>query len=423
MKKYVNSILVLSLLGCVTSVFSQSFTTAQYKKAAWITTRFYGAQRSSDSTKTPTNWLLLNHTAAGNTGFDFYSDADGSYSLAGGWSDCGDNVKFGQTQYYSAYMLLKGYDLWPAGYYDYYSQNYTAYNAAQDFSWEGAHHDPDGIPDILNEVKYATDYFIRCARNGSTFYYQVGDGAKDHNLWITTVLKATETNANGGEPRNVYKNPADASMASFCGATLALMSRKFRQYDSAYADTCLTHAKYAYAYAKAHPGTAPDADGGFYGANAKWQDDYASMCTELFYATNDSSYRTEALSYAGNLGTYGYCFGYNNNDDIAAYNLATLGNTTSATLLDNFAAGYKSDVDANGIYQGGNATWGPLRYNANAAFIVALDNLYHGVTAVDSFIYKQIHYFNTNRYFRTFFCSWFQCNISVTSSSSKHLFK
>jgi len=395
MKRSFYFFLLLSFTVNTTKVISQAFNTADYTKAAWMTCRFYGGQRSSTISKTPTNWLLLNH----GVGYDFYSDADNGYSVAGGWSDCGDNVRFGQTQYYSAYMLLKGYDLWPNGYGDYYSQNYAGYNAAQDFTWEGGHHDPDGIPDILNEVKYATDYFILCTRNSTTFYYQVGDGSYDHTVWVTTVKKATEAISNGGCPRNVYKNPKDASMASFCGATLALMSRKYRQYDSVYADTCLAHALLAYAYAKAHPGTAGNADvngSSFYGANAKWQDDYATMCTELYYATNDTSYKTEALSYAGNLSTYNYCFGYNNNDDIAAYNLATLGSSSAATLLDKFASGYKTDVDANGIYQGGNTSWGPLRYNANSAFIVAIDNLYHGITAVDPFIYKQIDFIMGN---------------------------
>ena len=57
---------------------------------------------------------------------------------------------------------------------------------------------------------------------------------------------------------------------------------------------------------------------------------------------------------------------------------------------------YKGNVDGNGIYQGGNTTWGPLRYNANSAFVIALDNLYHGTTTVDQFIYKQIDFIMGN---------------------------
>jgi len=387
MKKSFYLLLVLSFYG-IGSVFAQTFTTTDYKKAEWMTARFYGAQRASTKTGGPHNWLLMNH----GTGIDFNNDNDGGYDLTGGWFDCGDHPMFGQTQFYSAYILLKGYDLWPAGYADYYSQDYAGYNKIQNFNWEGNGHDPDGIPDILNEVKYATDFFIKASRSKTQFYSQKGQGNADHKHWVTSVHMSTFATAEGGQPRVMYGNVIDASMASFCGATLALMSRVYRSYDSAYADTCLNHALNAYAYAKANPGTAGSPEGSFYGANAKWQDDYASMCTELYYATKDVKYKTEALSYEAYLSNHNFCFGYSNNDDIAAYNLATLGSTVSATLLDNLASIYKSNVDANGIYSGGDKTWGTLRYNGNSAFVVALNNIFKKVTTVDPFIYKQIDY-------------------------------
>jgi len=387
MKKCFNLLVLLSIT-VNTTVLSQVFTTADYKKAEWMTARFYGAQRSSLKTGESTNWLLMNH----GTGKDFTNDNDGGYDLSGGWFDCGDHPMFGQTQFYSAYILLKGYELWPAGYGDYYSQNYAGYNKTQNFNWAGSGHDPDNIPDILNEVKYATDFFIKTTRSATIFYSQKGQGNADHKHWVTAVKMATLGTADGGQPRVMYSNLKDASMASFCGATLALMSRIYRKYDTAYADTCLAHALFAYAYAKANPGTAGSPEGAFYGANAKWQDDYASMCTELYYATTDAKYKTEALSYEGSLTNHNYCFGYNNNDDIAAYNLATLGSAHAATLLDNFATMYKGSVDANGLFTGGDKTWGTLRYNANAAFIVAVNNVFKKTSGVDPFIYKQIDY-------------------------------
>ena len=104
MKRLYTFIVFFYLVIISTQIFSQVYTTADYRKAAWITCRFYGAQRSTQSNKTPSNWLLLNHGNA----IDFYADASSGYDVSGGWSDCGDNVKFGQTQFYSAYMLLKG---------------------------------------------------------------------------------------------------------------------------------------------------------------------------------------------------------------------------------------------------------------------------------------------------------------------------
>ena len=388
MKRYIISISFLITVFCSVNVFSQTFKTADYQKAEWMTARFYGAQRASLKTGTTSNWLLQNHSTAS----DFNNDNDAGYDLTGGWFDCGDHPMFGQTSFYSAYVLLKGYDLWPAGYGDYYSQNYAGYFKAQNYNWEGTGHDPDGIPDILNEVKYSTDFFIKASRSATQFYSQKGQGNADHKHWITSVKMATLGTADGGQPRVMYGNVNDASMASFCSATLALMSRKYRSIDTAYANTCLTHALYAYAYAKAHQATAGSPENAFYGANAKWQDDYVCMCTELYYATNDAKYKTEALSYEANVSNHNYCFGYSNNDDIAAYNLATLGSTKAAALLNSFATTYKGAVNANGLYTGGDATWGTLRYNGNSAFVVAMNMVFTKTTGVDPFIYKQVDY-------------------------------
>jgi len=382
-------LLLLSTYICTPFINAQTFNTGEYKKAEWMTARFYGAQRASMKGYAPANWMLLNH----GTGIDFDNDNDAGYDLTGGWYDCGDHPMYGQTQFYSAYVLLKGYDLWPAGYGDYYSQNYAGYNAAQNFNWEGPGHDPDGIPDILNEVKYATDFFIRCTRSGTQFYSQKGQGTYDHKHWLTAVAMAQNITTEGGQPRLMYGNVNDASMSSFCGATLALMSRIYKKYDAAYAATCLEHALYAYTYSKAHQATAGSPESStFYQGNSNWKDDYASMCTELYYATGTASYKTEALSMESGIGNHNYCFQYHDNEDIAAYNLATLGSTGMASLLNTFATMYKNTVDANGIYTGGDNTWGTLRYNGNSAFIVAANSVYKNATGVDPFIYKQIDF-------------------------------
>jgi len=348
--------------------FSQ-LTNSDYKKALWMTARMYGGQRSGNGP----NWLTMDHTPSTadmnnlkankgsipdslKKGKDFTNDADGSYSLSGGWVDCGDHVKFGQTEFYSAYTLLKGYAEFSHGYDDLYSADYKGYQTAGDFSYEGGKGIPNGIPDILDEVKYATDFFIKCARNSTTFYSQIGNGDYDHKNWVTSPVMATLTLVEGGQnngARAIVKNPTDASMSSFCAATLALMSRVYKKFDPVYAQTCLTHAVYAYTYAKNHPGTV--SAGNFYPANAKWQDDFAIACSELYWATGTASYKTEALSYVGNLINHGWCYNYNNNDDIAAYNLAKLGNATARTLLEDIVTTYKGKV-SGGLFTGGDAS-------------------------------------------------------------------
>ena len=362
---------------------AQSLTPEEYRKALWMATRFYGGQRSGEGP----NWLVMDHLS----GKDFVQDADGDYSLAGGWHDCGDHVKYGQTQFYSGYMLLKAYAEFPAGFDDHYGPDYAGYRRSGDFTWEGGKGAPNGIPDILDEVKYATDYFIRCARSETVFYNQVGDGNLDHRNWVTSVKMAALAASEGGQPRPIFKNPADASMPSFCGAALALMSRLYRKHDAAYADRCLLHARHAYAYAKAHPGTEGTKDGGFYPANARWQDDFAIMASELYRATGEAAFLEQAKAKAASVLEHHYTLCYNNNDDLAAYNLALLGLEDKGQLLQKMVDRYKGGVTAAGVGNIGDQ-WGRLRFPMNQAFAAGLLAKLNSAAAVDPFAWKNLDY-------------------------------
>lgn len=386
MKKIIISLLVIA---ASLEVVAQTFTSDDYKKAGWMTLRFYGGQRISLKNHSAPNWLIMDHGA----GYDFDKDADGNTDLTGGWFDCGDHVLFGQTFFYSAYVVLKGYDAFPEGYDDYYSYNYSGYQAAGDFSWEGKKGQPNGIPDVLDEVKAACEFMIKATPNGSTFYSQKGDGNADHKNWVTSVKMATLSRNDGGQsdgPRSVVKNPNDGSMPSFCAATLALMSRLYAQFDPDFAETCLQHAKYAYSYASGKKGACADA-GSFYPANTNMYTAYICAAAELYWATNDNSYKQTALSNSGQLKDYNWAFGYNNNYDVAAYNLAMLGDSNGAEWLEFYVTNYYKGKTSNGIFQISD-NWGTFRYLGNAAFVVALYNKYKGNTTIDTFVTDQVDF-------------------------------
>lgn len=386
MKKIIISLLVIA---ASLEVVAQTFTSDDYKKAGWMTLRFYGGQRISLKDHSAPNWLIMDHGA----GYDFDKDADGSTDLTGGWFDCGDHVLFGQTFFYSAYVVLKGYDAFPEGYDDYYSYNYSGYQAAGDFSWEGKKGQPNGIPDVLDEIKAACEFMIKATPNGNTFYSQKGDGNADHKNWVTSVKMATLSRNDGGQsdgPRSVVKNPNDGSMPSFCAATLALMSRLYAQFDPDFAETCLQHAKYAYSYASGKKGACAAA-GSFYPANTNMYTAYICAAAELYWATNDNSYKQTALSNSGQLKDYNWAFGYNNNYDVAAYNLAMLGDSNGAEWLEFYVTNYYKGKTSNGIFQISD-NWGTFRYLGNAAFVVALYNKYKGNTSIDTFVTDQVDF-------------------------------
>jgi len=387
---------IFSFAGAGT-VFAQTpatgkFTAEQYKKALWMVTRFYGAQRSGVGP----NWLLMDHTYKAS----FIKDADGTYNLEGGWFDCGDHVLFGQTFFYSAYMLAAGYDAFPTGFYDlYHGKDYSDYAASGKWSIDGG--SPNSIPDLLEELKYATDWIIKATPNNTTFYSQKGDGAADHKNWVTSGFMSTLTKEQGGEsngPRSIVKNPNDRPMASFAAATLAVMSRIYRKYDSDYADECLAHARNAYAYAKSKGANAAvGADGGFYPAMSgnKVPLVFHIAAAEMYKTTKESTFLNDMRTEQVNFHNWG--FDYDNPHDIAAYASAATFTENKQSYLDNIRTEFlnkytdPSKINSEGVNTWGNE-WGAMRYVSNHAFTAALYSKLANTSQYDQFIYNQVDY-------------------------------
>lgn len=395
--------LVIAMLP--SSSLAAKFTASDYQRALWMTTRFYGAQRSG----TGPNWLLMDHQYPKS----FVKDSDGSRDLSGGWFDCGDNALFGQTFFYSAYMLAKAYDLFPTGFPDeYHGFDYSDYKAAG--NWDAAGGKPDGIPDLLQELKYATDWIIKATPDSKTFYSQLGSFSADHKVWATSGFKSATLNASeGGEkdkPRPIVKNPADGPMPALAAATLALMSKHYRKFSESYADSCLAHAKIAFEYATANKTGKVGSE-----AYSAWTPrplaQYMIGASELWRVTSDAAYKTAWESGKSGLTNYGHGFtlGWNNPDDWVWFNAAYLGDALQGKFQELFPDKYKSA----GTGEAGLSTlgdgWGFLRYPANQAFVCAAAHGQKNITSYEEFIYNQVDFIlggnNAKQSFIVGFCS------------------
>ena len=377
-------------------LFAQSpqgkFTVEDYERALWMTTRFYGAQRSGEGP----NWLLMERdTVEYRTSF---MDMDGSRDLAGGWFDCGDHVTFGQTYFFSAYLLAKAYDLFPLGFHDYYHGfDYRDYMSTG--NWDRGGGAPDGIPDLLQELKYATDWIIKATPDGSTFYYQKGEGAKDHKLWVTAGKMSKLSSDSGGAPRKIYKNPDDGVMASLAAATLSVMSRIYRKYDEEYADKCLEHAKYAYTYGKAHKESGAGAgDGGFYGAPKSPLMAFIVGASEMYASTGEDGYKNDAGSVQDKIEFHNWGFDYSNTHDLAPLAMATakVDEQKIDLLKSMFLDQYTNSLNNEGVCTKGNSSWGALRYPGNHAFLAAAWAQVKQDSSLNDFIFKQADYIMGN---------------------------
>lgn len=379
--------LILCVVLTANFVMAQSFTAEDYKRALWMATRFYGGQRSG----TGPNWLNINTSS-------FVKDSYKGKDVSGGWFDCGDHVMYGQTQYYSAYVLAKAFETFPSGFYDLYNGvDYSGYVSSGNWDLSGG--TPNGIPDIIDELVYETDFIAKAAISATEFVAKKGVGTPDHNLWVTPGYQSVNyTVAEGGESngsREITVNMGDGSMASYAAATLALMSRILTQLGiyPEKASVYAAQAPLAYAYASANRSTKAVNDGGAYPANARFEDDFGVASLEMYKLTNDATYLNNANSMRSHLAWHSYIFNYSNNDDIALYNYYSINNDASAlSELETFMNNYSGTLSSEKLTTAGDQSWGSLRYPANAALIGALYNSAAHATTYDTFIYNQIDF-------------------------------
>ncbi|MFC1642179.1 glycoside hydrolase family 9 protein, partial [Myxococcota bacterium] len=94
----------------------------------------------------------------GDSGLSDGSDA--GLDLTGGWYDAGDHVKFNLPMAYSVAMLA-----WSV------------------YEYPRAYEKTGELAAILDNIRWASDYLMKCHPDDDTYYYQVGDAGLDHGWW------------------------------------------------------------------------------------------------------------------------------------------------------------------------------------------------------------------------------------------------
>src|SRR4051812_3640265 len=147
--------------------------------------------------------------------------SDVGLDLTGGWYDAGDHVKFGFPMAASTTMLA-----WGA----------VEYRAA--YTQAGQ------LTNLTNNLRWATDYFLKAHPAPNVLYGQVGNGGTDHAWWGPAEVMAMA--------RPAYRIDASCGGSDLAGETaaaLAAASMVFRPTDPTYADTLVTHARQLYSFA------------------------------------------------------------------------------------------------------------------------------------------------------------------------------
>lgn len=361
-----------------------------FVEAAWMTTRFFGAQRSGQGP----NWVLdgTNHTTS------FLKDSYQGKDVSGGWFDCGDHVMYGQSQGYASYILALGYAEFTDGFYDLYTGDYSDYKESKDYTRKGGK--PNEIRDLLEELRYEADFWTKAAISESKFVTVKGDGNADHKKWVTAGVMSTLGSGDGGEPRSITADANDAFTPGLASAMLAIMARV--DPDEANRKKYLDAAKTAYAYAKSHKGVTNS--GGFYESSwwdGRWQDGPFLAALELYRTTKDESYKTDADNFYFQVDFSSGSYTRLNYSNVVPLSVVMAEGVfswppQSGSILDaeNFLNNIYANNAKDGIFMketGGGGSFS-VRTPAGGAFLYALYSKLFNISTHDKEIEKNISY-------------------------------
>lgn len=341
-----------------------------YGEALQKSIMFYEFQRSGklDPSKIRNNWR-------GDSGLNDGKDA--GIDLTGGWYDAGDNVKFNLPMSYSAAML--GWSV---------------------YEYKDAYVKSGQLPYILDNIKWATDYLIKCHPSPDVFYYQVGDGNKDHAWWGPAEAMHME--------RPSYKldksNPGSA-VTGEASAALAVASIIFKDTDKEYSAKCLKHSKELYEFSESTKSDAGyKAADAFYKSWSGFYDELSWAGAWLYIATKDDSYLKKAEEYSKKWGveaqTTNYVYKWTQSWDDVHYGAQLL-----LARLDKDKKEYKESMERCLDYwtDGYNGqkikytpkglafldTWGSLRYSTTTAFLAFVYSDWDGCDRKKADVYSK----------------------------------
>lgn len=380
----------LALFGLAATTASAALSTDDFVEAAWMTTRFFGAQRSGQGP----NWVAdgTNYTTS------FLKDNYQGKDMSGGWFDCGDHPMYGQTQGYAAYILALSYAEFKEGFYDLYTGDYSDYKASKDYTRKGGK--ANKIRDLLEELRYEADFWVKAAPDEKTFISVKGDGNADHQKWVTPGKMSTLGSGLGGDTRSITANANDSYTSGMVAAMMAVMARI--DPDESNRTKYLKTAKNAYAYSKNHSGVTTSS--GFY--ESKWwdgriQDGTFLAAVELFRTTKDQSYKDEAADLMSELE---FSKGISNRMEYSnAVPLSVAVGLSIGLDSDDYGSGvdpitfldriYKRD-SKNDIFMKGTGGGGSfsVRTPSGGAFLYALYSKYKGTSEYDALIEKNVSY-------------------------------
>ena len=311
---------------------------------------FYECQRSGPLPQN--NRIFWRHDSMIDAGKDVGLD------LTGGYYDAGDNCKFNFPMSSSITLL-----------------------AWSGIEFKDAYKKINQYTILLDTVKWATDYFIKCHPEKNVLYVQVGDGSQDHSHWVPPEYIDYEYPS-----YKIDENGPGTEVAGETAAALAAASILFKDEDSVYSANLLKHAIEIYDFADTYRGdyTATVPASAFYNSFSGYKDEIAWGALWLYKATGEESYMEKFKEIADadyaphDMKKYEGADGPISWDDKrpGCYILAAM--LTNDEKRKNTATEYcdliisQKRTEGGLYYPGGLSSWASNRYASNAASMLIM---------------------------------------------------
>ena len=221
--------------------------------------------------------------------------------VRGGWHDAGDLLKYLLTSGNATAQMLLAWKLEPAVFQDHFNA----------LGQSGT----NGIPDVLDEARWGLDWMLRLHPAPDQLYHQVADD-RDHTTFRLPQNEVADYGWGKGGARVVYfadgkpqglkqyqsESTGVANLAGRYAAAMALAYQIWKDdlQQSDFAKRCLQAGIEVYQLGRAKEGVQ---QGNSYGApyryaETTWADDMEWGAAELFHATRETKYLTDAKRYA-----------------------------------------------------------------------------------------------------------------------------
>jgi len=200
------------------------------------------------------------------------NDPSTELDLSGGWHDAGDFNKYTTFTYTTLHNLLFAYENNPQVFFD----NYNIPESG------------NGIPDLLDEIKFELDWLIKM---------QLADGSVLSKVSVTEHQGASPVSQDKAKR---YYAPATISATRAFASVMAHGYRVFNRFDSRtdYAGILLSNAEKAWQYIQNNPGYSNYQNAGFNSANPE-RSEYDQKVQELTaaYFLYDATRNVDYLNY------------------------------------------------------------------------------------------------------------------------------